>query len=90
LIFSAHLLIEKLEGNKIRLVLCNNQGTELACRKSTTTIVNRFLKGDKHFLFKGRLKLIKHATNIQVLLKENIVLEISCSNFNQRIYKTTG
>jgi hypothetical protein len=85
-----HLLVEKLEGNQIRLVLCNKQGTELACRTSTTGIVDRFLKADDPFLFKGRLKLVKNANNIQVLLKENIVLEIPCLNFSQLIYKTTG
>jgi hypothetical protein len=84
-----HLLVET-QVEKIRLVITDLLGNELACRKTTNIEIENFLSSSTEKLFKGRLQLLKKGNNIEVLFKKEVALTVSITNLKLKINKRTA
>jgi len=78
------LIIEN-QAKKIRLVIKDILGNELACRKTTHKEIETFLYSSTHELFKGRLQIIKKGSCIVLLLKKEPVLELTIKQLHSFI-----
>jgi len=75
------------EPGKVRLVVYNN-GVENVCHKSTLKNLRQFIQSGDNHLFKGRLQLYKDEVGISVMVKGNIVGEISMEDFTNYLQVT--
>ncbi|MCR8557938.1 hypothetical protein KXD93_09810 [Mucilaginibacter sp. BJC16-A38] len=77
--------LENLE-KKARLVVYNN-GVENVCHKSTLKSLVQFIQSGDNHLFRGRLQFHKDEVGINIMVKGNIVGEISLPKFTNYLQK---
>lgn len=62
----------ELYKDRVRLVLLKDN-TEIACRKESFNKLIQFVNLHEGEIFKGRIKLFKHKTSIEVHFKDQLV-----------------
>jgi hypothetical protein len=58
---------------RLRLVILNNKGEEMVCRKESFGKLEQFLQTKEAHIFKGRLQLSKHLNKISVEVKGEVL-----------------
>ena len=76
--------------NRLRLVIINSKGEQLACRKESFKKMELFMETEDKHIFKGRLQLFKIADKISVQVKGENIGSIDAGLFRQRLQELAG